>query len=58
MQLADATDEGWGCNIFQMHKAETAGYGVVPNAAFPGAFVAAGHDLVRRSTLLLHHPAQ
>jgi len=22
-QLADATDEGWGCNIRQMHQAET-----------------------------------
>lgn len=27
VQLADATDEGWGCNIRQMHQAETGNYG-------------------------------
>jgi len=31
VQLADATDEGWGCNIRQMHWAESGNYGVVPN---------------------------
>ena len=45
VQLADGTDEGWGCNIRQMHWAETGNYGVVPNPAFPNAFVAAAHDL-------------
>ena len=29
VQLADATDEGWGCNIRQMHQAETGNYGAV-----------------------------
>jgi hypothetical protein len=43
--LADATDEGWGCNIRQMHWAETGNYGVVPNPALPTAFVATAHDL-------------
>ena len=45
VQLADGTDEGWGCNVRQMHWAESGNYGVVPNPAFPHAFVAAGHDL-------------
>ena len=45
VQLADATDEGWGCNMRQMHWAETGNHGVVPNPAFPDAFVAAAHDL-------------
>ena len=45
VQLADGTDEGWGCNIRQMHSAETGNYGVVPNPAFQNAFVAAAHDL-------------
>ena len=43
--LADATDEGWGCNMEQMHWAETGNYGVVPNPALQNAFVAAAHDL-------------
>ena len=57
---ADATDEGWGCNVRQMHWAETGprlssmhpadplhagNYGVVPNPAFENAFVATAHDL-------------
>ena len=45
VMLADATDEGWGCNSLQMHWAQTANRGIVPNAAFPRAFVAAAHDL-------------
>lgn len=49
VQLADATDEGWGCNIGQMHWAETGNYGVVPNPALPTAFVAAAYVLSTRS---------
>ena len=45
VQLADGTDEGWGCNMRQMHSAETANHGVVPNPDLPGTFVAAAHDL-------------
>ena len=45
VMLADGTDEGWGCNTLQMHWAETGNHGVVPNPAFPHAFVAAAHDL-------------
>eukprot|EP00912_Choanoflagellata_sp_UC4_P000343 UC4_evm6s209 len=54
VSLADATDEGWGCNIRnyslakmerQMHWAETGNHGIVPNPDFPSAFIATAHDL-------------
>ena len=57
VQLADATDEGWGCNIRQMHWAETGNCSVVPNPAFPNAFVAAARViLVNRDMVAeVHH---
>ena len=33
--LADATDEGWGCNMLQMHWAETGNVGFLPNRYMP-----------------------
>ena len=43
--LADATDEGWGCNVPQMHWAETGNYGFAPNPALPYTFLATAHDI-------------
>ena len=43
--LADGTWEGNPANAGKMHWAETGNYGVVPNPAFPNAFVATAHDL-------------
>ena len=45
VQLADSTDEGWGCNVPQMHWAQTANVGFAPNAHLPRTFLAAAHDL-------------
>lgn len=42
--LADATDEGWGCNVPQMHWAETGNMGYAPNEHLPKVFLATGHD--------------
>ena len=45
VQLADSTDEGWGCNVPQMHWAQTANVGYAPNSFLPHTFFAAAHDL-------------
>ena len=45
VQLADSTDEGWGCNVPQMHWAQTANVGYAPNTFLPHTFMAAAHDL-------------
>ena len=45
VQLADSTDEGWGSNVPQMHWAQTANHGVVPNVHLPNCFIATAHDL-------------
>lgn len=44
VMLADATDEGWGCNVPQMHWAETGNMGYAPNEHLPKVFLATGHD--------------
>ncbi len=43
--LADSTDEGFGCNVPQMHWAQTANVGYAPNEHLPGTFLATAHDL-------------
>jgi hypothetical protein len=45
VMLADSTDEGWGANVPQMHWAQTANHGIVPNKHLPNTFMAAAHDL-------------
>jgi len=45
VMLADSTDEGWGCNVPQMHWAQTGNIGFAPNEHLPGTFFAAAHDL-------------
>ena len=45
VMLADSTDEGWGCNVPQLHWAQTGNVGYLPNEHLPNTFVAAAHDL-------------
>ncbi len=45
VSLADGTDEGFGSNMRQFRWAQTANFGVVPNAAMPNSFLAEAFDL-------------
>jgi len=44
VSIADGTEEGWGLNSANLHWAQTANYGVVPNPYLPNSFMAPGHD--------------
>jgi sialate O-acetylesterase len=42
--IADGTEEGWGLNAANIHWAQTANFGSVPNPALPNTFMALAHD--------------
>ena len=42
--IADGSDEGMGINMARMRLAQTASYGIVPNAALPMTAQALAHD--------------